>query len=92
MSGPPPLERRYRRLLACYPKAFRRDSGDEIIAVLLATAACSTAVPARIAREIHSARMPSALDSIAASTLSVASWECGRSRCRTCPITPGLLA
>ena len=39
MSGPPPLERRYRRLLACYPKAFRRDSGDEIIAVLLATAA-----------------------------------------------------
>jgi hypothetical protein len=39
MSGPPPLERRYRRLLACYPKAFRRDSEDEIIAVLLATAA-----------------------------------------------------
>ena len=33
------LERRYRRVLACYPKAFRRESEDEILAVLLATAA-----------------------------------------------------
>jgi hypothetical protein len=32
------LERRYRRVLACYPKAFRRESGEEILAVLLATA------------------------------------------------------
>ena len=32
------LERRYRRVLACYPKAFRRESEDEILAVLLATA------------------------------------------------------
>ena len=32
------LERRYRRVLACYPKAFRRESGEEILAVLMATA------------------------------------------------------
>jgi len=32
------LERGYRRVLACYPKAFRRESGEEILAVLLATA------------------------------------------------------
>ena len=38
MSGPARLERGYRRVLACYPKAFRRDSGEEILAVLLATA------------------------------------------------------
>jgi hypothetical protein len=38
MTGPPQLERGYRRVLACYPKAFRRESGDEILAVLLATA------------------------------------------------------
>ena len=38
MTGPSRLERRYRRVLACYPKAFRRESGDEILAVLLATA------------------------------------------------------
>jgi hypothetical protein len=34
-----PLERGYRRVLACYPKAFRRESGDEMLAVLLSTAA-----------------------------------------------------
>jgi hypothetical protein len=38
MSGPPGLERGYRRVLACYPRAFRRESGEEILAVLLATA------------------------------------------------------
>ena len=32
------LERGYRRVLACYPKAFRRESEEEILAVLLATA------------------------------------------------------
>ncbi len=32
------LERGYRRLLACYPKAYRRDNGDEILGVLMATA------------------------------------------------------
>jgi hypothetical protein len=32
------LQRRYRRVLACYPKAFRRENGEEILAVLLATA------------------------------------------------------
>ena len=32
------LERRYRRLLACYPRAFRRENSDEILAVLLACA------------------------------------------------------
>jgi len=38
MTGSPKLERRYRRVLACYPKAFRRESGEEILAVLMATA------------------------------------------------------
>src|SRR6516162_9090046 len=38
MSGPARLERGYRRVLACYPKAFRRESGEEILGVLLATA------------------------------------------------------
>jgi hypothetical protein len=32
------LERWYRRLVACYPRSFRRQSTEEIIAVLLATA------------------------------------------------------
>jgi hypothetical protein len=32
------LERRYRRLLACYPRQFRRDNGDEILGVLLSAA------------------------------------------------------
>ncbi len=32
------LEGRYRRLLACYPRFFRRDSEDEILAVLMACA------------------------------------------------------
>ena len=32
------LERAYRRLVACYPRAFRRESTEELIAVLLATA------------------------------------------------------
>jgi hypothetical protein len=32
------LERRYRRLLACYPRFFRSDSEDEILAVLMACA------------------------------------------------------
>jgi hypothetical protein len=38
MTGPSQLERGYRRVLACYPKAFRRESEDEILAVLMATA------------------------------------------------------
>ncbi len=32
------LERGYRRILACYPRAFRRESEEEIVGVLLATA------------------------------------------------------
>ena len=38
MSGQDKLERGYRRVLACYPKSFRSDSEEEIVAVLLATA------------------------------------------------------
>jgi hypothetical protein len=38
MSELPRLERRYRRLLACYPRAFRRENEEEILAVLLACA------------------------------------------------------
>ena len=33
------LERGYRRLLACYPRSFRKDSEEELLTVLLATAA-----------------------------------------------------
>ncbi len=32
------LERAYRRLVSCYPRSFRRESTEEIVAVLLATA------------------------------------------------------
>jgi hypothetical protein len=38
MSGALVLERRYRRLLALYPRRFRREHGDEMLAVLLAGA------------------------------------------------------
>ena len=33
------LERAYRRRLACYPRAWRRENEEEILAVLLACAA-----------------------------------------------------
>ncbi len=39
MSDTQSLERAYRRILACYPRSFRADSEDEILTVLLATAA-----------------------------------------------------
>jgi hypothetical protein len=32
------LERGYRRLVACYPRSFRQDNGEEILTVLMATA------------------------------------------------------
>jgi hypothetical protein len=38
MSEQATLERSYRRILAWYPRSFRRDNEDEIIAVLLDTA------------------------------------------------------
>ncbi len=38
MSEPASLERGYRRLLAAYPRSFRREQGDEVLAVLLASA------------------------------------------------------
>jgi hypothetical protein len=38
MTDSPSLERGYRRILACYPRAFRHESEEEILAVLLATA------------------------------------------------------
>jgi hypothetical protein len=38
MSKQVTLERSYRRILAWYPRSFRADSEDEILAVLLATA------------------------------------------------------
>ena len=38
MSDPAALERRYRRLLACYPRAFRHEHEQEILAVLMAGA------------------------------------------------------
>jgi hypothetical protein len=45
MTGQAELERRYRRLLAWYPRAFRRESGPEILAVLLAAAAAGQQRP-----------------------------------------------
>jgi hypothetical protein len=47
------------------------------------TAAWISAVAPSIAADTHSARIPSRLASMAASTLSAASCECGRTRCRT---------
>lgn len=38
MSNSAKLERGYRRVLACYPKAFRRENEDEVLGVLLDTA------------------------------------------------------
>ncbi len=38
MSDPCELERRYRRLLACFPSAFRREHEEEMLVVLLACA------------------------------------------------------
>lgn len=38
MSEQASLERWYRRLLACYPRAFRRENEEEILGVLLACA------------------------------------------------------
>jgi hypothetical protein len=39
MTDAADLERRYRRLLACYPAAFRREHEQEILSVLMAGAA-----------------------------------------------------
>lgn len=36
MTNASPLERRYRRLLALYPKAFRREHEQELLSVLMA--------------------------------------------------------
>jgi hypothetical protein len=38
MSDMTALERAYRRILSCYPRSFRADSEDEILAVLMDTA------------------------------------------------------
>src|ERR1700685_85428 len=38
MTDSPGLERGYRRLLACYPRAFRRQHAEEVLAVLMASA------------------------------------------------------
>jgi hypothetical protein len=38
MTSMSELERGYRRLVACYPKSFRQENGEEIISVLMATA------------------------------------------------------
>jgi hypothetical protein len=38
MTSVPELERGYRRLVACYPRSFRKENEEEIVAVLLSTA------------------------------------------------------
>jgi hypothetical protein len=40
------LERGYRRLLGWYPRAFRREKGPELLAVLMACAKTASAGPA----------------------------------------------
>ena len=45
MSGSRQLERRYRRLLALYPKAFRREHEQEMLSVLIAGAAAGQRRP-----------------------------------------------
>jgi hypothetical protein len=47
MSDVTGLERRYRRLVACYPRAFRREHEQEILAVLMAGARVRGAEVAR---------------------------------------------
>ena len=37
MTGGTGLERGYRRLLACYPRRFRDEHGEELLGVLLAS-------------------------------------------------------
>ena len=49
MSEQANLERRYQRLLACYPRAFRRENEEEILAVLLACAQQGQQRPGRAA-------------------------------------------
>jgi hypothetical protein len=44
-SASPQLERRYRRLVALYPKAYRHEHGLEILSVLLAGAATDQTRP-----------------------------------------------
>ena len=41
----PTLERRYRRLLALYPRSFRAEHGDEMLSVLLSGAAAGQTRP-----------------------------------------------
>jgi len=42
-AGTARLERGYRRVLACYPRSFRAENADEVLAVLLAAAAAGQA-------------------------------------------------
>jgi len=49
------LERRYRRLLAFYPKAFRREHEQEMLAVLIAGAARAKGDPHSTRPSISSA-------------------------------------
>ena len=46
MTDQADLERGYRRLLAWYPPEFRRENGQEILAVLMAGARTASAAPA----------------------------------------------
>ena len=46
MTDQADLERGYRRLLAWYPREFRRENGQEILAVLMAGAGTASVGPA----------------------------------------------
>jgi len=66
------LERRYRRLLAFYPKAYRREHEDEILAVLMTTAAAGQKRP-RLAESANLLR--SAIVMRARQTTLPVAWE-----------------
>jgi putative copper export protein len=54
MNGQDRLERGYRRLLAWYPRSFRRDSEDEIVVVQLAAAVTIVVTAATVRAAIAS--------------------------------------
>jgi hypothetical protein len=49
------LERGYRRLLACYPRAYRRDHADEILAVLMAAVPAASLLTGRCRARVRCA-------------------------------------
>jgi hypothetical protein len=77
MTDSTDLERRYRRLLAFYPKAFRREREHEILSVLMAGAAEGQRRP-RMAESFD--LVTNAISMRARQTRLPGSWECRHAR------------